>query len=64
MMSTLKQWVEAHPSLAMWVVLAVGMVAIFLVTSRGVPLLVSQRLFMAAACVGLAGLCAWIVSWE
>lgn len=63
-MSSLRQWVEQHPFLSMWAVLAVGMVAIFWVASRGVELLLSQRLFMAAACVGLAGLCTWIISWE
>ena len=44
--------------------LAVGMVLIFLVTSRGVDLFPSQRLFMALACVATAGLCAWIIHWE
>ncbi len=63
-MSSLRQWVEQHPFLSMWAVLAVGMVAIFWVASRDVELLLSQRLFMAAACVGLAGLCTWIISWE
>ena len=63
-MSSLRQWVEQHPLLSMWAVLAVGMVAIFWVASRGVELLPSQRLFMALACVGLAGLCTWIISWE
>ena len=63
-MSSLRQWVEQHPLLSMWAVLAVGMVAIFWVASRGVELLPSQRLFMAVACVGLAGLCTWIISWE
>lgn len=55
---------DEHPFLTMWAILAVGMVAIFLVTSRDVALLPSQRLFMALACVALAGLCTWIVSWE
>lgn len=63
-MSSLRNWVEQHPFWSMWAVLAVGMVAIFLVTSRGVALLPSQRLFLALACVALAGLCTWIVSWE
>ena len=63
-MSSLRQWVEQHPFLSMWAVLAVGMVAIFLLSSRSVALLLSQRLFMALACVVLAGLCTWIISWE
>lgn len=63
-MSSLLKWVDKHPFLSMWAVLAVGMVAIFLITARDVDLLPSQRLFMAVACVALAGLCTWIVSWE
>jgi len=63
-MSSWRKFVDEHPFLTMWAVLAVGMVAIFWVTSRDVDLLPSQRLFMAVACVGVAGLCTWIISWE
>jgi dephospho-CoA kinase len=63
-MASLQKWIEEHPSLTMWVVLSVGMVAIFGYTSRGVPLLWHQRFFMAIACVVLAALCTWIVNWE
>ena len=63
-MSSWRSFMEEHPNLTMWAVLAVGMVIIFLVTSRDTDLLPSQRLFMAGACVGLAGLCAWIIGWE
>jgi dephospho-CoA kinase len=63
-MSVLRTWIDEHPFLSMWAILAVGMVAIFLITARNVDLLPTQRLFMAVACVALAGLCTWIVSWE
>jgi hypothetical protein len=63
-MSLWRKWMDEHPFWTMWAVLAVGMVAIFLVTSRGVDLQLNQRVFMAIACVLLAGLCTWIVSWE
>ena len=63
-MSALRRWMDEHPFLTMWAILAIGMVAIFLATSREVDLLFTQRLFMAVACVVLAGLCTWIVSWE
>lgn len=59
-----RRFIEDHPFVTMWAILAVGMVAIFLVTSRDVELLPSQRLFMALACVATAGLCTWIISWE
>jgi dephospho-CoA kinase len=63
-MHSWRQFIDDHPLLTMWAVLAVGMVAIFLATSRDVELLPSQRLFMALACVATAGLCTWIISWE
>jgi dephospho-CoA kinase len=63
-MPSWRQFTDDHPFLTMWAVLAVGMVVIFLVTSRDVELLPSQRLFMALACVATAGLCTWIISWE
>jgi len=63
-MSVLRKWVDEHPFLSMWALLAVGMVAIFWITARNVELLFTQRLFMAVACVALAGLCSWIVSLE
>ena len=63
-MAFLKQFVDEHPFLSMWAVLAVGMVAIFLVASRSADLLPSQRAFMALACILLAGVCTWIISWE
>ena len=63
-MSSWRSYIEEHPFLTKWVILAVGMVAIFLVTSRDVDLLPSQRFFMSVACVVLAGLCTWIISWD
>lgn len=47
-----------------WFLLALCMVAILLVSSRDVALLPSQRFWLVAATVGLAGLCVWIISWE
>ncbi len=59
-----REWVDEHPFLSMWAILAVGMIAIFLITARNVDLLPAQRLFMGVACIALAGLCTWVVSWE
>jgi dephospho-CoA kinase len=63
-MSSWRDWIEEHPYLTMWAVMAIGFVAIFLLTSRTADLLPSQRLFIAVACVAVAGLCSWIISWE
>jgi dephospho-CoA kinase len=63
-MSSWRELIEEHPYLTMWAVMAIGFVAIFLLTSQSADLLPSQRLFIAVACVALAGLCSWIISWE
>jgi predicted tellurium resistance membrane protein TerC len=55
---------ERHPYLVSWAILAVGMVAIMLGASRDVELLLSQRMWLVVATIGLAGLCVWILSWE
>ncbi len=60
----MRDWWERHPYLISWLLLAIGMVAILLWTSREVELLPSQRFWLVVATIGLAGLCVWIVSWE
>ena len=62
--SGLLGFADRHPLLVAWLVLAVGMVAILLYTSRDVGLLPSQLFWMIAATVGLAGACVWIISWD
>lgn len=57
-------WADRHPLLLSWLVLAVGMVAILLYTSRDVGLLPQQLLAMVIATILLAGACVWIISWE
>lgn len=58
------QFINHHPRLATWFVLAVGMVCIVLLTSREVPLTTMQRTALAVISVLLAGGCAWIIHWE
>lgn len=60
----MRDWWDRHPYLLSWLVLAIGMVAILLVSSRDVPLQTLQRFWLVVATVGLAGLCVWIISWE
>ena len=64
MIAFLKHLAEKHPALAAWIVLAIGMVAIFLWAAKDVELLPTQRLALAVITVGVAGLCAWIINWE
>jgi hypothetical protein len=61
---SVKEWAGRHPRLAMWAVLAVGMVVILIWTAWDVGLLPGQWAAMIAAVILLAGLCAWIIGWE
>jgi hypothetical protein len=53
-----------HPNLVTWLVLAVGMLVILFWSAREVALTTGQWFWLALATVILAGLCAWIISWE
>ncbi|MBN1658879.1 MAG: hypothetical protein JXA93_10780 [Anaerolineae bacterium] len=59
-----KDWLTRHPRLAMWLVLAIGMVVILIWAARDVGLLPGQWAAMIVATILLAGLCVWIISWE
>ena len=63
-MSALKQWVNVHPKLAAWIVLAIGMVILVVWSAKDVGLLPGQMLALVVATIGLAGLCVWIIGWE
>lgn len=55
---------EQHPRLASWVLLAIGMMALFLLLAPTSELALGQLLVLLASCTLLAGACAWIISWE
>lgn len=63
-MNGLKRFWDDHPVLSNWAVLAVGMVIILYFSARHVGLLPGQWAAIIGATVLLAGLCAWIISWE
>lgn len=63
-MSSLKQFVNQHPRLTAWLVLAIGMVIILVWSARDVGLLSGQWAALIIATIGLAGLCVWIIGWE
>jgi len=63
-MQKIRQLFEAHPRLMAWLLLAIGMLVIFLITSANVPFTPAQRLAVSGAIVALAGLCVWIIFWE
>ena len=63
-MNVLKQWVNVHPKLTAWIVLAIGMVALVVWSAKDVGLLAGQMIALIVATIGLAGLCVWIIGWE
>jgi hypothetical protein len=56
-------WSE-HQVLSNWAVLAVGMLVILFISARHVGFEPTQWLALMGATIALAGLCAWIISWE
>jgi predicted tellurium resistance membrane protein TerC len=62
--NTLKEFVSKHPQLTAWFVLAIGMVAILLWSTKDVGLLPGQVLALVIATILVAGLCVWIIGWE
>jgi hypothetical protein len=58
------RWVEAHPRLSAWFVLALGMDILLVIEARDVGLLPHQWASLIIATTLVAGLCVWIISWE
>jgi len=63
-MTALRSFLDRHPRLATWLVLAAGMTVLLLLAARGKELAPGQLAWLIVACVGLAGACAWIIAWE
>ena len=63
-MANIRTWIDRHPRLAAWIVLAIGMVVIVVLSAKDVGLLPTQMLALIVATIGLAGLCVWIIGWE
>lgn len=63
-METIKRFWNTHPILTNFIVLAVGMVIILYFSARHVGFLPDQWAALVGATLVLAGLCAWIISWE
>jgi hypothetical protein len=63
-MQAIKRFWDDHPVLSNWLLLSVGMVIIVYFSARHVGFLPGQWAALMGATVVLAGLCAWIISWE
>ena len=57
-------WIDAHPRLSVWFVLATGMVILLAIEARGIGLLIGQWIALIIATILVAGACIWIISWE
>ena len=57
-------WIEAHPRLSAWFVLALGMDVLLAIEARDVGLLPHQWAALLIASTLVAGACVWIISWE
>ena len=63
-MATLRDFYTKHPNVVMWIVLAIGMVAMLVYSSKDVGLLPHQLGALIVSTIGLSGLCVWIINWE
>lgn len=63
-MNWLRTLWQDHPSLVLWLALAIGMVAILVAAAWHVGFTAAQWAVLVAATIALAGLCVWIISWE
>jgi protein-S-isoprenylcysteine O-methyltransferase Ste14 len=60
----LRDWVNRHPQLTAWVLLAIGMVAILIWSAKDVGLEAGQWVALIVTTILLAGLCVWIIGWN
>lgn len=55
--------IRKYPNISMWIVLAVGMIAILVFEARDVGLSGLQWFWLIVIVILVAGTCVWIVSW-
>ncbi len=63
-MKLMLEWIQAHPRLAAWIVLALGMNGIVAYEARSVGLSAGQWVALVIATTLVAGLCVWIIGWD
>jgi hypothetical protein len=63
-MDSIKRFWNTYPVLSNWLVLAVGMVIILVISAWNVGFEPTQWAALVGATILLAGLCAWIINWE
>ena len=63
-MDALKAWIQNHPNLSAWFVLALGMVILVAFAAQDIGLLAMQWVWLVIITVLVAGACIWIISWD
>lgn len=61
-MNSFKSWINHHPNLTAWFVLALGMVILLVVEARDVGLQGMQWFWLIVVTILVAGACIWIIS--
>ncbi len=62
-MESIKKFATNHPQLAMWIVLAIGMVIILVWSAKDVGFTASQWAAIIVTTILLAGASVWIIGW-
>ena len=63
-MDALKAWIQNHPNLSAWFVLALGMVILVVFAARDIGLLPIQWFWLVIITTLVAGACIWIIGWD
>ena len=62
-MATIRNFAERHPQIMAWIVLAIGMVIILVLSAREVGFTAGQWTALIVTTILLAGACVWIIGW-
>jgi hypothetical protein len=63
-MRRLRTLIARHLRLTSWVILAIGMGGLVVWAAQDRGLTTMQLAGLVAACIALAGACAWVIGWE
>ena len=63
-MDALKKFAGTHPQITSWIVLAIGMVIILVLSASTVGFTPGQWTALVITTILLAGACVWIIGWE
>ena len=62
-MAAIRNFAERHPQILAWIVLAIGMVIILILSAREVGFTAGQWAALIVTTILLAGACVWIIGW-